>query len=250
MVMLYVRAFIRLLFGFILGSFVAALVAVLAKVMGFHQHKVFKAYTGWKTFMHFILNIEVETEGKPATTPGILMANHRSYVDIALTPNNIPFTIVAKKSVKSWPLVGQGGWAINTIWVDRNDKNSRQATRSEMKKRLHNGESVLVFPEGTTTKGPDILPLKPGMFYACAEAGFPIHTFAIEYENPNIAWIDDDLFLPHFIREFGKKHLKVKVRYGPTFENTDGDQLRLDVENWLRAATAEMRDEWDEKPPQ
>jgi len=142
-------------------------------------------------------------------------------------------------------LVGTGGNAMRTIWVNRESKNSRQETREAMKERLAQGGSVMVFPEGTTHRGPGVLPLKPGMFYVCADGGFPIYPMAIEYEDNRIAWVDDELFIPHFIQHFGKRRIKVKVRYGDVMYNNDGEAFRQDVNDWMDNATKEMRAEWD-----
>lgn len=242
----YIRTAYRLI-GFILATLFAAVIGILFKVFGAKHKTVFKVYNAWKWSILTIMNIEVIEEGIPPTSPGIVMANHRSYVDIALTPSKVPFVIVAKKSVKSWPLVGLGGSAISTIWVDRNNKDSRQETRESMKERLKEGGSVLVFPEGTTDKGPGILELKPGMFFVCAEGGFPIHPIAIEYENPDIAWVGDDLFIPHFVKHFGGSKVRVKIRYGSEINGTNGDDLKNQTAAWLDKNVREMRLAWDAK---
>ncbi|MCB0736956.1 MAG: 1-acyl-sn-glycerol-3-phosphate acyltransferase [Bacteroidetes bacterium] len=179
------------------------------------------------------------------TTPGILMGNHRSYIDIALTPSKIPFVIVAKRQVRSWPIIGWGGRAIGTIWVQRESKESRHETRESIKDRLSKGGSVLIYPEGTTFKGPGILDLKPKMFETCAENGFPIHPFALEYKDRDFAWIDDDLFMPHFVKHFGKPAVHVKVKYGQIITGTNGEQLMEKVHDWMDQTVREMRADWD-----
>lgn len=240
----YIRTAYRILF-FALFSFLAALIAMIMKTFGAKHVQVFQAYNAWKKSILWLMNIQVIEEGEPIKEPGILMANHRSYVDVAITPSLVPYVIVAKKSVKSWPIIGFGGKSISTIWVDRSSKESRQETREQMRNRLKNGGSVLVFPEGTTDAGPGLLELKPGMFHTCADGGFPIHPFAIEYENINIAWVGDDLFIPHFVKHFGGRRVRVRVRYGPTLKGSDGDKLREETYNWLDTNLREMRKEWD-----
>lgn len=242
--MLYIRTFYRLI-GFIVITFWAAVVGILLKVFGAKHATVFKVYNAWKGAILFVMQIKVEEVGEAPITPGIIMANHRSYVDVALTPSQIPFVIVAKKSVRSWPLVGLGADAIRTIWVNRESKDSRAETRASMRDRLENGGSVLVFPEGTTEKGPGLLDLKPGMFHVCADGGFPIHPMAIEYEDQDIAWVGDDLFIPHFIKHFGQAKVKVKVKYGPQLSGSDGEALRLQTYDWLDKSLRELREQWD-----
>ena len=242
--MLYVRTFYRLL-GFVVITLLASVIGILLKLFGASHKVVFNIYNAWKSSILWVMNIRVTQEGTPPTKPGIIMANHRSYVDIAITPTKMPFVIVAKKSVRSWPLVGLGGDAIRTIWVNRENKNSRAETRASMKERLENGGSVLIFPEGTTAKGPGLLELKPGMFHVCAEGGFPVYPMAIEYEDQDIAWVGDDLFIPHFVQHFGAARVRVKVRYGNELSGSDGDALRNETFEWLEENLINMRNEWD-----
>ena len=244
--MLYVRTAYRLI-GFIFITLTAAVLGILFKLMRFRHNTIFRFYLFWKRGILWVMNIQVQEEGTVPSTPGVIMANHRSYVDIAVTPSIIPFVIVAKKSVRSWPLVGLGGDAIRTIWVDRESKDSRTKTREKMNYRLGKGGSVLIYPEGTTSKGPGLLDLKPGMFHTCADGNFPIYPMAIEYEDQDIAWVGDDLFIPHFISHFGQKRVRVKVRYGEPILESTGEELRIQTYNWLSTSLNEMRQEWDEQ---
>ncbi|MBI1182760.1 hypothetical protein GC194_00705 [bacterium] len=242
--MRYLRVTYRLVL-FLVITLLIVLAGVVMKLFGAAHRHIFQLYNLWKWLMTHIMGIEVSIEGKAPETPGIIMANHRSYVDLVVTPGKIPFVIVAKKSVKSWPVVGWGGKLISTIWVDRDSKNSRHETRKAMKERLEKGGSVLVFPEGTTSKGPGVLPLKPGMFFVCAEGGFPVLPLAIEYENPDIAWVGKELFIPHLIQHFGQRKIRVKVRFGAKITANNGDELKLKTQEWLVKNLREMRDSWD-----
>ena len=117
-----------------------------------------------------------------------VMGNHRSYVDAVLFPVGFPVVYVGRIESKSWPIIGWGATLLGTIWVDRKSKDSRRATRAAVRERLSEGMGIVIFPEGTTFKGPQLLEYRPGMFYTCAEEGFPIVPVALEYRDPNIAW--------------------------------------------------------------
>ena len=77
---------------------------------------------------------------------------------------------------------------LGTIWVDRQSKDSRRATRAAVRDRLQEGMGIVIFPEGTTFKGPELLEYRPGMFYTCAEEGFPIVPVALEYRPTLHGW--------------------------------------------------------------
>lgn len=237
-------ALIRFVF-FIVSTLTAAVSGLVVKLLVKKHKAVFAVYNTWKASMSLLLNVRIEEKGKRPDRPGIIMSNHRSYIDIAITPAYVPFVIVAKKQVQSWPIVGWGGNAMSTIWVDRDSTDSRRNTRKQMKNRLDNGGSVLIYPEGTTYEGPGVLNLKPGMFHTCAEGGFTIYPMVIEYEDPAFSWVGDDLFIPHFIRHFGKWAVRAKVQYGPPLSGQDGEYLRVKCKAWMEEATSKLRAEFD-----
>ena len=103
-----------------------------------------------------------------------------------------------------------------------------------LKNRLENGLSVVLFPEGTTAKGPLILPYKPGMFYTVAEGSFTIYAGAIDYRDGDIAWVDDMTFVPHFFKILKKSSIEVNLAYSEPFIHSDARLLKTQVENWTQ----------------
>lgn len=173
------------------------------------------------------------------------MGNHRSYMDGILFPVDFPVVFVARKETKSWPIIGWGATLIGTIWVDRKSKESRTATRKTVRNRLDEGMGIVIFPEGTTHRGPDLLEYRPGMFYTCAEEGFPIVPVALEYGDPNIAWVGNSLFIPHAFHHLGAKHLDVAIRFGTPVHRDDAEELRTHVRTWTARACLELRAQLD-----
>ena len=88
----------------------------------------------------------VVREGVPPREAGILMANHRSYVDVMFFRSATPQIYLSKIEVKSWPLIGWGANALDVVFVDRSSKESRSASRAELADRVRNGLSPVVFP--------------------------------------------------------------------------------------------------------
>jgi 1-acyl-sn-glycerol-3-phosphate acyltransferase len=191
--------------------------------------------------VHFLAGIKITSYGEGPKDPHVIMGNHRSYVDSVVIPVSFPVVFVAKHETKSWPIVGWGATVIGTIWVKRDKKESRRATREAVKDRLSNGYGVAIFPEGTTHIGPELLPYHKGIFYTCAENGFPIVPAAIEYENPNIAWVGKEMFIPHALRHFGARKINVHVSFGPSMSNSDAEKLREDARNWTQDECLRLR---------
>ena len=79
-----------------------------------------------------------------------------------------------KKELRKVPGLGFGSEKVGHIFLDRS--NSRAAMRSleEAKKKLVNGTSVVVFPEGTRSKTGEVGQFKRGAFKLALELGLPI----------------------------------------------------------------------------
>lgn len=238
------RAFVRLLL-FPSLTLMFVLLTLLMRLFGFPHRWVYRVFRMWRRTMRFVLQIKVTVEGFQPAQAAVIMSNHRSYLDVVMLHSRTPVVFVAKHSVRRWPIIGWGGDAMKTIWVNRDSADSRKRTRAKIRKRLDQGLSVMVFPEGTTAIGPEVLDFKPGIFHAVAGSDIPIVPVAIEYKNQNMAWVGQDRFIPHFLREFGARHTLVKVCYGSPRSGDDGEVLRKEIHGWISAQCLRYRGEWD-----
>jgi 1-acyl-sn-glycerol-3-phosphate acyltransferase len=129
-------------------------------------------------------------------------------------------TLVGKAEVLKWPVLGQAMKYGRTILVNREDMRSRIDTMRKIGESVTKGTSVMIFPEGTTSKGPGILPFKNGTFHVAAELNMPIIPCAICYKDVDNAWVGDDSFVLHFFRQMWKPFSRAEVRFGdPIFSN-------------------------------
>lgn len=182
--------------------------------------------------------------GALPTQPSLLVANHISYFDPMIISSLTPCTAVAKREVAGWPCVGELMRRLGVLYVDRDDACSGARVLREAMRSLSRGVSVLVFPEGTTTRGDGVLPFKRGSFGAAALAGVPIVPVALRYESPKAAWVGDDLFLPHYVRTMSKPYTRVSVEFLPALRYADAsnvsqlaDQARAAIDQALSTGT-------------
>ena len=70
---------------------------------------------------------------------------------------------------------------------------------------------------------------------------------AIEYKDPNIAWVGQSKFVPHAWKQFGAKHIDVKVSYGPTYSLPDGGEMLEKTRAWTEKEVMRLRNEWDQQ---
>ena len=172
------------------------------------------------------LDIRIETSG-PIPDHGVLVvSNHRSYLDIVVILSHLDAAFLAKMELRSWPIFGWAANKGNTVFVDRSSAESRARARDALAERLAQGISVVVFPEGTTTAGPGLLPFKNGIFHLACKKDIPVVPVAVSYENPKAAWIGDDFFLPHFLEIFKTSPLKARLSFGPEIRKENGDILK------------------------
>lgn len=247
--MRYIRSLFRFLTFAIWSLIVIVTIAVFqffAAITGNKEaarrriaHRLFNIFL---RVTHRILGMRITWHGEQPTTPHVVMANHRSYVDAVVLPVKFPVVFVARHETKSWPIIGWGANLLGTIWVKRKIKESRRATRKAVKDRLNDGYGIVIFPEGTTTRGPELLEFHKGMFYTCAENGFPIAAAAIEFEDQDIAWVGKTWFIPHAFKHFGARKINVHVSYGPSFTNSDAEQLITDVRDWTQEECLRLRE--------
>lgn len=118
----------------------------------------------------------------PATAETVIyMANHQSNFDILalLACVRRPFRWLAKKELFRIPLFGAAMRAAGCIEVDRADREKAVASMDEAVRRIQQGESVIIFPEGTRSPDARLLPFKKGGFMTALKAGVPIVPIAI-----------------------------------------------------------------------
>lgn len=121
----------------------------------------------------FRLQIEGQ-EHIPRTGPGIVAANHVSYIDPIIIGIAVrrPVRFMAKKELFSFPLFG---WLIRQLGafpVNR-DRTNLQAFKLATS-FLTAGEIVAIFPEGTRGDGVTLRPAKPGIGLIAARTGAPV----------------------------------------------------------------------------
>lgn len=176
------------------------------------------------------LGLHMQLDGEPHAGPCLYVANHISYIDPISILMHVDATIVAKAEIANWPMVGYSANITGTIFVQREKKHSRALAANAVKDALFGGASILVFPEGTTSAGPLTLPFRPRTFETANEAGVPVQPIAIYYEDPTVAYIGTDTFLPHFFKLSGMKEIRGRIVFGPLFS---GEGTCQKAQEWI-----------------
>jgi 1-acyl-sn-glycerol-3-phosphate acyltransferase len=109
-------------------------------------------------------------------TPYLFVANHQCALDILVLAYALPypFGFVAKAELERVPVLG---WAMRhsaSLFIDRNDPRRSLESLQLAGRRIREGHSVLMFPEGTRGYRPELREFKKGAFLLAIEAGVPI----------------------------------------------------------------------------
>ena len=165
-----------------------------------------------------IHDIEVDEQGHLPGGPSLIVANHVSYLDPLVILASHPALPVAKEEVRAWPLIGALCECAGVQFVSRRSASSGAAALRIMARTLQDGASILNFPEGTTTGGREVLPLKPGCFGIARTANVPVVPAAIAWESESLSWTGDASFVPHYLEMAGRKRIRVRLRWGEPIE--------------------------------
>lgn len=125
----------------------------------------------WHKVACHTLGIKVHVHGPLETSePLLLVVNHVSWTDIMVLGSVADVAFIAKTEVRNWPVFGLLARLQKTIFVAREQKRSAGAQVNEIAERLAGGEIVVLFPEGTTSDGNRLLPIKSSLFGAASSA--------------------------------------------------------------------------------
>ena len=243
------RAFWRFMyFGFttsfgIAGFFWKVLRGIPKEEAGPRLRRWWLRHVPWKLGLH------MELRGDPYQETCLYVANHITYIDPIVVLTHVDANVVAKAEISKWPIMGYGASIVGTIFVRREEKSSRRETAKAIREALEKNMSILVFPEGTTSAGPQTLPFRPRSFEAAFQTGVPVQPVAIYYDSPKVAFVGNHTFLPHFFNLFAMKEIHGKVTFGPLLygEDTSEQASRWINETMLKEDPIPVINEYSSK---
>jgi 1-acyl-sn-glycerol-3-phosphate acyltransferase len=174
------------------------------------------------------LGIEYTVEGVPPTH-GLVVSNHLSYIDILIFSAAMPCFFVAKMEIVGWPFFGKAARSGGTIFVDRSSLASALTVAEQMTERLKLPIPipVLLFPEGTSTDGSQVIRFHSRLIDPATSLGVPITTACVRYvlhdgmEERELCWYGDETFVNHLWKVLGVTGYVAEVQFGEPRVYTD-----------------------------
>lgn len=201
-------------------------------------------FGAWTMSFVRISRMKIDVIGTPPTPPFFLVTNHLSYTDIGALRAVAKGIFVAKSEVNEWFLAGRICRDMGTIFIDRSNRRDIPRAGEQIIERLEAGEGVIVFPEGTSTKGETVLPFNSSFLEFAARTNIAVSYAAISYHTPageppasmTAVWWEDISFFTHLWRLFKVREYTALINFG---EETVMDPDRKMLASELRRRVAE-----------
>ena len=164
-----------------------------------------------------IIGVRVTVHGRLAgNSPRFVVANHVSWTDVIALASVYPLLFLAKKEVATWPVLGFLARLQGTIFVDRANRRTIPQVNAELADRLRQGRDIVVFAEGTSSDGANVLKFNASHFAMLTDLAkdeacplpVTVAPTAVTYtshlvETPSLSdisdvgWYGDMTFVPH-----------------------------------------------------
>ena len=163
------------------GLAMLALVFPRRDALGRHWH-----IQRWSAGLLRCLGVTLTVRQSAAAAPAsLIVLNHVSWLDIACVHAALPQArFVSKADVRHWPVIGWMVAAAGTLFIERERKRDALRVVHHCAEALKAGDTVAVFPEGTTGPGPDLLPFHANLLQAAVSVDAPLQPLALRFHAP------------------------------------------------------------------
>ncbi|TBR42875.1 1-acylglycerol-3-phosphate O-acyltransferase [Marinomonas agarivorans] len=127
----------------------------------------------------FRVESRIPTSAK-AVKQAVYVGNHQNNADLFCLSHIVAKGVVTvgKRSLVWIPFFGILYWISGNFLINRTNRKQALATIDQIVVQMRKTElSIMMFPEGTRSRGRGLLPFKAGAFHAAIQAGVPIVPF-------------------------------------------------------------------------
>lgn len=243
-----IRGYTRLMLIAINSAFFLLIVTIF-RIFPISDHKKYiygqNTRKLWSKISLGILNFRIEVRGTVPTDRNYLfVGNHRSSLDpfIFLAQGNA--NPVSRGDVRKYPIIGKGAEITGIIFVDKESKSSRGATKEAIYQALKNGKSVMIYPEGKTGAQPYTTTFQKGSYEQAAELQVPVVPFVVEYKSVNDYWDHTDTMLVHYLKNLSKPRTDIRLSIGDPIAGDNSWALLRQSQQWINDEIEVLRKDW------
>ena len=188
-----------------------------------------------------ILGVKVKLLGnKTDLRPLVLVGNHTSYLDIIILGSIMPISFIAKEEIKDWFLFGFLAKMQNTIFIERKNYKTLESLRN-INKSIELNSAIVLFPEGTTNTGKNILKFRSSLFNLFeVNSTLGLQNFSLCYTHvnsmpidnrirPQISWYGDMKIINHLLNFLKFSSVNVTLVFQPTLSTEGLDRKSISI---------------------
>jgi 1-acyl-sn-glycerol-3-phosphate acyltransferase len=210
----------------------------------------------WAARMLRVLGIALHVQGSFRPGAKLLVANHISWLDILAVHAVCPQArFVSKAEVRHWPLLGRLVDSAGTLYIERGRARDALRVVHQMAEALRAGDTVAVFPEGTTGDGEALLPFHANLLQAAIATAAPLQPLALRFADahhavsPAALFIGDTTLAQSMWWVACADGLRIHITVLPARETAHADRRALAESVRASVATALAGQEEDGRPP-
>lgn len=184
------------------------------------------------------MGIEVKAQGLQQMPHGLIVCNHLSYIDVLILAALKPACFVTSVEIKETPVLGQICQLAGCLFVERRSRQNLSQEVAELSYALKTGIPVLIFPEGTSTNGEEVLRFRRPLFQAALDAQVPVVALSLNYleldgayvnkhNRDKICWYGEMSFLPHLWSFFQARKLVAQVNVCEVFQEGSLEEYQM-----------------------
>lgn len=165
----------------LLATFVLGLMVIIAGLFGVKDRpgSIYdKVPRWWSIAVLWAVGVKVRVHGlehASGDAPRIFASNHVSWFDVPSLASSLPrYKFVAKAELFKVPIFGPAMRHAGMIEIQRENRKAAFGAYEVAADRIREGNSVVVFPEGTRGHAYPLRPFKKGPFVLAIAAGVPI----------------------------------------------------------------------------
>jgi len=209
---------------------VGLLLAVVVAIHGKGRFSRENLGTWWHRVLLRILDVKLVVRGSRLPGTRVMVANHISWLDIPVVGACEPTRFVSKAEVGEWPVIGWLADAYGTFYLRRGSGGTKQLIESIDEHLGH--DSIVFFPEGTTTDGSIVLKFQPRLFATAIETRRPVQPIALRFSpaadgTVTAPYIGDDVLLDNIIRLLKHGAITAELIYCEPIDPNGHDRASL-----------------------
>ncbi|MEY4730471.1 MAG: hypothetical protein RL020_1629 [Pseudomonadota bacterium] len=137
----------------------------------------------WGQQLLELLNVELNIHGELPAGKKLIVSNHISWLDNFVVQALCPAHFVAKSEIRSWPVMGWLVARTGALFIERARRHHTLKINQDMMAALDSGDSVALFPEGTTGTCEAVRPFHSSLLQACIGSNAPLIPAGLRYHT-------------------------------------------------------------------